>query len=351
MKASFIMGLAIAYPSLNIKENGNDKTLYIIGPKWYTPKGGNTMDIPYGGRSYLSPSNENQGVFYSPNLLGGTIEYDVDLSQSGCSCNAALYLISMPAKDQSGTVIPGKGGDYYCDANMVGGNWCPEFDIMEANTHAWHTTPHKCDDPNDKGHYSNCDRSGDCNIKAWGSMSYGPGDKFMINTFKLFHIKTHWHSDGSFTQTFTQGKNTQSMGNSVGNCRDKSYMSKYKQNLADGMTIAVSSWGNKWDTMKWLDSDTGCKGDCISKPIVTIQNLVFTTGDHVKPSPAPTPKPAPTPQVPDPKYYYAGDNCAKSNDGECGDNCKDCVWSWPKTDQAIWNSKDAACRCKTYNTQ
>jgi len=96
----------------------------------------------------------------------------------------------MPAKDINGNPIAGKGGDYYCDANMVGGNWCPEFDIMEANTYAWHTTPHKCDAPNDKGHYNNCDRGGDCFEIAHGRISYGPGDNFTINTLKPFHIKT-----------------------------------------------------------------------------------------------------------------------------------------------------------------
>jgi len=80
MKAYFAMGLAMAYPSMTVKENGKDKELFIISPDWYTPKGGNTMDVPYGGRSYLSPNNENKGVFYTPNLLGGTIEYDVDFS-------------------------------------------------------------------------------------------------------------------------------------------------------------------------------------------------------------------------------------------------------------------------------
>lgn len=67
------------------------------------------------------------------NLLGGSIAYDVDISKSGCSCNAALYLISMPGKDMDGKPGQGGDGDYYCDANNVGGQWCPEFDIMEAN--------------------------------------------------------------------------------------------------------------------------------------------------------------------------------------------------------------------------
>ena len=156
------LAAANACSSINIKENGKDKKLYIVGADWYTPKGGDTMDIPHGGRSYLATSDAlGPDNFYAVNLLGGAIDYDVDLSKSGCSCNAALYLILMPAKDKNGN--PEKGfGDYYCDANMVGGHWCPEFDIMEANTYAWHTTPHKCDPPTDKGHYTNCDRGGSC---------------------------------------------------------------------------------------------------------------------------------------------------------------------------------------------
>jgi len=145
-------------------------------------------------------------------LLGGSIEYDVDLSQSGCSCNAALYLILMPARDTNG--IPEKGdGDYYCDANMVGGHWCPEFDIMEANTYAWHTTPHKCDPPTDKGHYNNCDRGGSCFQVASQKLKgkYGPGANFPINTLKQFHVRMSFEENAHFKVELTQNGQTVSM--------------------------------------------------------------------------------------------------------------------------------------------
>jgi len=109
----------------------------------------------------------------------------------------------MPAKDESGNLIPGSNGNYYCDANQVGGIFCPEFDIMEANTYAWHTTPHKCDAPNDKGHYYNCDKIGGCFTVAHGTISYGPGDSFQINTLKGFHVKIIYNADASYKVEMT----------------------------------------------------------------------------------------------------------------------------------------------------
>lgn len=31
--------------------------------------------------------------YFLPNLLGGSVEYDVDLSQHECGCIAAFYLV------------------------------------------------------------------------------------------------------------------------------------------------------------------------------------------------------------------------------------------------------------------
>ena len=120
------------------------------------------MSVRHGGRSYLARSDKlGPDNFYLPNLLGGSIEFDVDLSSAGCSCNAALYLVSMPGRNPDGS--PRKGpGDYYCDGNNVGGSYCPEFDIMEANTYAFQATPHKCNRPSASGHYDSCDGAGSC---------------------------------------------------------------------------------------------------------------------------------------------------------------------------------------------
>jgi len=92
--------------------------------------------IHFGGPDGMKISEKSYSdpwSFFTPNLLGGSVEYDVDLSQMECGCVAAFYLVLSPALDWNGNPVPGSGNDYYCDANQVGGSWCPEFDIMEAN--------------------------------------------------------------------------------------------------------------------------------------------------------------------------------------------------------------------------
>ena len=102
------------------------------------------------------------------------------------------------------------------------------------------------------------------------------------------------------------------------------------------MTVAISNWGTDWNTMKWLDQDTGCQGSC-GNPTLKISNIAVKSNGHGPPHPPPPP----------PGYWY-GDACAHPNDGLCGDSCSagQCKWSWPKDDPKKWDSKDANCRCE-----
>lgn len=102
-----LVGTTIAFPTITIKENDQDKQLYIVNADWYQGGGGDKVVIPHGGRSYLATGDKmGPDDYYAPNVNGGFWEWDVDLSQSGCSCNAAMYLISMPGKDWNGNPDP-----------------------------------------------------------------------------------------------------------------------------------------------------------------------------------------------------------------------------------------------------
>lgn len=125
------------YRSLTITEDGESKTIYLATPDWFDSEGGDHITIPEGVRLYFSngPTLDAEN-YYKPNLLGGSVEFDVDMSPIDCGCNAALYLVRAPARDWDGTDET-TDGFYYCDAQGVGGAYCPEFDIMEANKYAW----------------------------------------------------------------------------------------------------------------------------------------------------------------------------------------------------------------------
>jgi len=149
------------------------------------------------GVKLMTSGNMDPNHFFQPDLLGGSIEYDIGLSDVDCACNAAFYMVSSPGKDTNGNFNAGPAGDYYCDANNVGGQWCPEMDIMEANKYAMRMTPHKCDAPNSKGHYFNCDRGGcgkSLHSISWNS--YGPGGQYRINTNNWFHVKVDFQKGG-----------------------------------------------------------------------------------------------------------------------------------------------------------
>ena len=342
--AAAIAGLASASPvphlyntngwaSLDIKEDGQSKTVYIAAPNWFSGEGGDHISIPEGGRVYLSNSPSlDPNNFYKPALLGGIVEYDVDMSQIECGCIAAFYLVRTPAKGWGGS-LDKTDGFYYCDANQVGGEYCPEFDIMEANKYAYQTTTHSCNAPND-GHYDYCNRGGTCvtnTVEQWnhqGIMNYGPGGQYKINTTQEFHVKLEFKVDGSnnfsaFETTLTQGGNSVSIG-----CSDYSANVGMTGDL-DDMAFAISNWSGD---ASWLWKDA-CGGSCGS-PTLVYKNISITTG---KPGPGPTP--------PTPGNWTYGDACASKDNDYCDGSC-DCRWSWPTSDPAQWASKDAACRCK-----
>lgn len=191
-----------------MKHDGQPKTLYVHYPDW--AQAATTDDelwYDFNNRMYLSESQSlDTSAYYKPNLLGGTMEYDVDLSMVSCGCVSALYTVLMPAVDN------GSDPFKYCDANKVGGHWCPEFDIQEANRHAFKAVGHKCDAPNANGVYGNCDRGGQCTIDVYyenrdGGKAYGFGSEFTINTEKPFHVRTDFHETNNefsgYSMTFT----------------------------------------------------------------------------------------------------------------------------------------------------
>ena len=126
------------------------------------------------------------GMYFDFPLLDHRLQYTVDLSKVGCSCNAALYFLKMPGYDASQQPDPSDWKNYYCDADQVAGEFCPDMDVAEANRYTMASTAHKCDKPEGK-HYSNCDKVGcGTNMYDTSPTAMCPEEKCTINTQKPY---------------------------------------------------------------------------------------------------------------------------------------------------------------------
>ena len=265
--------------NLNVNVNGQEKQMYMVGSGSTDGQTAYTLHHNSGVK-LMTTSGMDPNGFYRPGLVGGSIEYDIGLSQVDCRCNSAFYMVSAPAKNEDGSFNPSSGGDYYCDANNVGGAWCPEMDIQEANKYAFRMTPHRCDAPNSKGHYYNCDRGG-CGksiYEAAGRNAYGPGGQYRINTNNWFHVKIDFVKGGdrltAIVLTLMQGSNSVSMTVADSDCA-WGYLDAMKGPLESGMALVSSNWGGPNIDMSWLDGETGCGGNCGGQPSFTVSHIKY----------------------------------------------------------------------------
>jgi len=247
---------------VTITENGQKVTRYVVST--YSPiasVNGSSIMLQHNSQVQIantSASSYSPNIFQQYKLKGKTVTFTVDLSQVECSCNAAAYFVTMPGIGSNGQYNPGKGGDYYCDANDVNGEWCWELDVMEANKYVTAATPHECyQEPG--GYISSCDRGG-CGTNAHNvdGNGMGPGSNYKIDTTKPFQQAMQL-TGSSIQVTMTQGSSTfsfQVCSNNGG------YVSKMNDALDYGMVLVFSYWGSTYSTMQWLDGNTGCSGDC-----------------------------------------------------------------------------------------
>ena len=240
---------------------------------------GSTVSIAYNDRAYIVADCPANGGIFSPALfskrlpmLGQAWTFTMDISTAGCGCNGAMYAVAMPGIAANGSFAPGRGGDYYCDANDVGGVWCTEMDLIEANTAAMAATPHACDAPDAKGHVAKCDGGG-CSLgtKNNGTL-FGPGSGFVIDTRRPFDVITSFpvDSDGSLAAVDTlvrQGGASFLLSHTPAGCGTH-WSDTLTAPLAAGMVPVFSLWGDSssGSDMTWLDvppcsASTGCGGD------------------------------------------------------------------------------------------
>ena len=140
---------------------------------------------------YGSPTIVNQGWTVNGggsvatkaafNLLGGSVEYDVDFSGTHPGVNANIYTIS-----------PAGIGSYfsqskYCDGAKYGSDWCVEVDWVETNGNCGgQTTLHTIEGP------------------GVGCTAWGCANSYHYNGKTKFHMKITYGTDGQWN-TYRDG--------------------------------------------------------------------------------------------------------------------------------------------------
>lgn len=146
---------------------------------------------------------------------------------------------------------------------------------MEANTHAFQATPHRCDAPQN-GVYSNCDRGGCGESTRDIASAYGPGASFTINTRHPFEVRTAFFEDGG---AFVRMRTTlvqegQQVIMEHENCASE-YLQELSEAMASGMSLRITYWGEEAETMSWLDRPPcGSESCSASAGNAVINNIV-----------------------------------------------------------------------------
>lgn len=118
------------------------------------------------------------------NLLGGSVEYDIDVSQVPTGVNSNIYTIS-----PSGVGAGGFNQGNYCDGAKTGAQWCVEVDFIESNGNCGgQTTLHTREGPGSDG------------CTAWGC-AHG----YTYNGKTSFHMKITFGADGTWN-TYRDGE-------------------------------------------------------------------------------------------------------------------------------------------------
>jgi len=246
------------------------------------------VKIGLGPRFYLANSCVSAfgpSVFSGVKLIGGSISFTVDISQIGCGLNAAFYLVGMPAASA------GSNGDYYCDANAVGGTSCSEMDLFEANRHAIQITPHRCSG-------SSCDGNGCAKNTQSISNGFGPASTYTINSLSPFTVKISFikGSDGKtltgITSVISQGSKsiTLTHGSECGT----NYLSDMGTAITAGMVPVWSYWSGN---VNWLDSPACSSENSEVKGNFLFSDLIVSGSVSAISAPPPPPPPPPGSQV------------------------------------------------------
>jgi len=223
--------------------------------------------------------------YYNFTLFNKEVSYDIDLGKVGCSCNAALFFVTMPGFLQDGSIAKGEDPKlpYYCDATGIGGVLCWEHDTIEGNMYTMAVTPHGCNAARG-GHISQCHQKGcQSNTFEEDPKAFCPDASCKIDTRKPFRIIERYEADATMS-TLARIHTRLVQGESAfewETCAQPDYLQDLAGAFKGNWTMVFQLWGTDHKTMEWLDGPTGCEGDCVpGETETTFSNLAIRDLGH-----------------------------------------------------------------------
>ena len=183
------------------------------------------------------------------NLLGGSVEFDFDVTNARKGVNSNIYTISPTGVSSSGYV-----SSNYCDGSKPAGNdWCVEVDWIESNGNCGgQSTLHDIPGTGNNG------------CTAWGCAS-----SYHYNGRTSFHMKITYDNNGVWT-TYRDGQEIAPNNlHPTPSGKDWATVKQYYEER--GALIYSSQW------VGWVPlDDCGTTGGDVSKSTYSVRNLRIT---------------------------------------------------------------------------
>jgi len=250
--------------------------------------GGTQLTVGSNSAMFLKDSMDmDVDKVFKPNLRGGSISYDVNLSTVDCGCVAGVYLVKTSetcGQDPMDTDTP----------------MCPSIDVMQANKWGFNVAAHPCAN-------GTCDAASQCDldmkidgIAKYGSSAYGPRGT-LIDTRSDFQVKTEFVSDAARATLWKLRTTLQQSGRTImmeADCGD-SYFNAMTDSVQGDMGLVFSNWDNTKGDAADFESCNAPVANCDSARTV-IDNFAISSwysneDRYVAPEPTPDVTPDVTP--------------------------------------------------------
>jgi hypothetical protein len=221
-----------------------------------------TIEMGDNNRAFVMDGKNDTTTYWSywHDYVGGTVEFEVDVSDVGCECAASAFLVQL--------------NDENCSWNSYDRDTVPQcsrIELMESNIWGFNVASYPCE-------FGQCEATSASQTSAWDidSMAYGPGSDNTIDTTKPYSVKTHFYAEvdaegtkGGLLRIETcliQGDNMITLKQDHAD-----YMTTLRDKLEWRMAMGVSSYH------VGLENDIAgtCETTCESSNMI-IHNLRFT---------------------------------------------------------------------------